>query len=201
MDTAQLGEMARAIFKKYLVVIVILLIGLIFLGYGLISAFGGQKTQSDITFDFPSQENTKATQSAMLVVDIEGAVEKPGVYEMPQNARVNDLLIISGGLLEEADKEWVEKHINLSAKLTDSFKLYIPKEGEVIISSLSNQEKAAIDINSASSSILDSLPGIGQVTAEKIIAERPYTTINELVEKKVITQKVFEKIKDRIGLQ
>jgi len=56
-----------------------------------------------------------------------------------------------------------------------------------------------ININTASSEDLDSLPGVGPVTADKIINGRPYQTINDLIDRKILTNKVFSQIKDKIS--
>lgn len=57
-----------------------------------------------------------------------------------------------------------------------------------------------IDINSATEKQLDALPGIGQVRGKGIVAGRPYAELTDLVSKKVLTQGVFDKLKDRIAL-
>ncbi|PIZ98145.1 MAG: transporter, partial [Candidatus Levybacteria bacterium CG_4_10_14_0_2_um_filter_35_8] len=78
----------------------------------------------------------------------------------------------------------------------------MPKFGESVQAAVSNSGIAgntgAINVNSASAQELDSLPGIGPVTAEKIISGRSYTSINDLLEKKVVSEKVFNQIKDKI---
>jgi competence protein ComEA len=58
-----------------------------------------------------------------------------------------------------------------------------------------------VDVNNASESELDSLPGVGPVTAAKIIENRPYQTIDELVVKKAVGDSLFGKIKDKITVQ
>lgn len=56
-----------------------------------------------------------------------------------------------------------------------------------------------ININDATLQSLDSLPGIGAVTAQKVITNRPYADIQELVTKKVVFQKVFDQIKNKMS--
>ena len=60
-----------------------------------------------------------------ITVEAAGEVEKPGVYEMTVDSRVNDLLTVAGGLSANADREWVAKNINLAQKITDGVKIYI----------------------------------------------------------------------------
>jgi competence protein ComEA len=136
-------------------------------------------------------------------VDLAGAVIKPGVYELPGDSRLKDLLTLAGGLGETADREWVEKNLNMAAKLTDAQKVYIPNQaevgestGEVAGKSSVNSDK--INLNTASASELDTLWGIGEVRAQGIIDNRPYASIEELLNKKIIPSNVYEAIKDKI---
>lgn len=189
-------------------------VGLIFLVSGLISLLGTSHSNNTSDFSDISQvkgdASASAQISAQIFIDIEGAVVSPGVYNLSQSARMRDLFIAAKGLSSDADRSWVEKHINLAAKLTDSEKVYIPRLGEnsssistytnSSFSNDSNQASGLIDINSATSNELDSLPGVGPVTAEKIISNRPYSSIQDLLDKKVVGQSEFEKIKDKITI-
>lgn len=149
-----------------------------------------------------------ATNSGTLVLEISGAVENPGVYKLPSGSRVNDLLVAAGGLSAISDRSWVDKNINKAAKLIDGQKVYIPKIDEVLGSSTSSENLSnssggvvlggLININSASQKDLESLVGIGPTYASNIIEQRPYSDITELVNKKIIPQKTFDKIKDKI---
>ncbi|MFH0942894.1 MAG: helix-hairpin-helix domain-containing protein [Candidatus Beckwithbacteria bacterium] len=140
-----------------------------------------------------------------LMVDISGAVEKPGVYELKPDARVNEVLIMAGGLGKEADRDWVSQNLNLAAKVVDGQKIYIPNINE------SNKEtprsglqgvslKELINVNTASMSELDTLWGVGEVTAKKIIDNRPYGSVEELLTKKVLKSNVYEAVKDKVAV-
>ena len=158
--------------------------------------------------DLVIQKASEAEElGSKLVADVAGAVMKPGVYELKGNARVNEALIAAGGLGEEADREWVEKNLNLAAKVTDGQKIYIPSEGET--------EKVAplqgkgttfvtrldlVNINTASSAELDTLWGVGEATAKKIIDSRPYGAVEELLTKKAVKNNVYEAIKDSVSV-
>ncbi len=140
-----------------------------------------------------------------IVVEISGMVENPGVYKLPTGSRINDLLIISGGLSENADRTWVDKTINKAAKLTDGQKVFIPKEGETLATQVSGSSEiipnsGLVNINSSDQKTLESLPGIGPTYAAKVIEHRPYSTTEELISKKVIPQKTFDSIKDKISV-
>ena len=115
-------------------------------------------------------------------------------------------MVASGGLTELADRNWIAKNLNLALKVTDSQKIYIPKVGDTASQTFlgtSDQIGSTdlININSASEAQLDKLPGIGPVTAAKIINNRPYSTIDQLLEKKAVSQKVFDQIKEKIIAQ
>ena len=132
---------------------------------------------------------------------------KPGVYELKGNARVNEALIAAGGLGEEADREWVEKNLNLAAKVTDGQKIYIPSEGETEkVAPLQGKGTTLmtrldlVNINTASSAELDTLWGVGEATAKKIIDSRPYGAVEELLTKKAVKNNVYEAIKDSVSV-
>lgn len=142
-------------------------------------------------------------EGGTIWVDLAGAVVKPGVYELPDGSRLKDLLTLAGGLAGEADRVWVEKNLNLAQKLVDSQKVYIPGQfdsggtsGEV--AGESTMVSGKININSASAAELDTLWGIGEARAKGIIDNRPYSSIDELLSKKIVPANVFEAIKDKI---
>lgn len=180
-------------------------LGMMFFVYGLIWFFSGSGSGSN---DMVYESASTATQSSELsgvsiAIDVEGAVVKPGVFKLTLDSRIQDALIAAGGLSGTADRTWVEKNINLAAKLTDGAKIYVPRTAETsmgitgsmnMMGSLGEQ----ININSASESELDSLSGIGPVTTKKIISGRPYSSIDDLLSKKIISSKVFSQIKEKI---
>ncbi|PIR78793.1 MAG: competence protein ComEA, partial [Candidatus Levybacteria bacterium CG10_big_fil_rev_8_21_14_0_10_36_30] len=135
--------------------------------------------------------------------------QKPGVFRLPPDARVQDALIAAGGISAQADRNFIEKSLNLAQKLTDGAKIYIPRQGEVATSTklttglsvdTSQSVRGQININSATLVQLDTLPGVGQVIGQKIIDNRPYSDISQLVSKKIVSQKTFDKLKDSIGI-
>lgn len=212
------------LFQKYLPLLkphalplIIGVAGLMFFGYGLIGLGEKKADKQDILFEAASDVNPTAAaaqtskspsispENREIVVDVAGAVMKPGVYKLKVDSRVQDALIAAGGMSEDADREKVAKSINLASKMVDGAKIYVPWQGEKIPDSqenvvLSAANEGLININDASQSELEELPGIGEVTAGKIINGRPYSDINQLLEKKVVGQSVFEKIKDKIEI-
>ncbi len=144
-------------------------------------------------------------ESATILVDVSGAVQSPGVYKLPMNARLGDALVKAGGLSSQADREWVGKTLNLAKEVKDGEKIYIPIlnsqiSNAQISNSMPDNNANLININTASEGELDGLNGIGAVRAKAIIAARPYTNIEELVSKAKIPESVYEKIKDSIAV-
>jgi len=189
--------------KKQLLSAVLFLLGFILLSVGLIYSFRSSNSgqvSKDISFEpagsSPENKNSKIT------VDVEGAVVSPGIYSLDSSSRIKDALIAAGGLASNADRDFVAKNLNLALKLADAAKIYIPKKGENLSANGTGSQTriSLININSASLSELDSLPGIGAVTAQKIIDGRPYQAVDELLSKKIVKSSVFEKIKDKISI-
>lgn len=188
INLAKLEDLVRF----YKVPLIFGLLGFLLLG-GAGFLWQSQNQSAKITF---TQE---ATESGKIKADIEGAIVKPGVYELPSGSRIQDLLIIAGGLAASADRDWISKNLNLAAKLTDGGKVYIPEIGEKADRSNTSNMPNIININTASAGELDRLSGIGPVTAQKIIDNRPYQTTEELLTRKIVGKSTFEKIKDKIS--
>lgn len=152
---------------------------------------------------------TNVLEGNEIVVEIAGEVTAPGVYKLPKNSRVDDLINASGGLTEGADKDYIAKSINRAQVLSDGQKVYLPNHSEVLSAKtgdpikidqpiLGFQNGSKIDINTASLAELDGLPGIGQIYGQNIIEHRPYSNIEEILTKGVLGKSVFEKIKNQI---
>lgn len=147
-----------------------------------------------------------ATSSAELMVEIAGAINKPGVYKLPINSRIDDLISAGGGLSSDADQEYVSKTINRAGVIKDGQKIYIPEINEVVqqtdvLSASDNPPSGGtININTASKSQLESLWGIGPVIAQNIIDQRPYSEISELLSRSIVKSNVYERIKEQISI-
>jgi len=209
-STGELFSKLQVFAKNNLIILVLGVLGLSLLIVGLIQLLG----QKPPEVNFSAAQDLKTTQttastSPKIAVDIEGAVQKPGVFRLPPDARVQDALIAAGGISAQADRNFIEKSLNLAQKLTDGAKIYIPRQGEVATSTklttglsvdTSQSVRGQININSATLVQLDTLPGVGQVIGQKIIDNRPYSDISQLVSKKIVSQKTFDKLKDSIGI-
>ena len=139
-----------------------------------------------------------------IVVQISGAVPRPGVYALPEGARVQDVISAAGGFLAEADKEF----INLAQLLEDGERIDIPYiEGfsAVIPTPEVNPITVSsdlININTAASFELEALPGIGPTLAGRIVAYRdangPFQSIEDIKDVSGIGDVLFERFKDMI---
>jgi len=183
-------------------------LGLVILGV-IFSFAKRDKRASDVEFlSTPVQEEEKKKINAEIVVDVAGAVEKPGIYRLKSDARINEAIEIAAGFSSQADQEWISQNLNLARKLSDGQKIYIPKKGEGTPSDKSSEVAGVfsnlININLASQSELETLSGIGSSFAQRIIEYRQknggFKTIEEIMAVPGIGKKTFEKIKEKISV-
>lgn len=200
MDTS-----AVFVWRVYKVPIVLGAVSLLCIALSIILFIKSYQSSTPITFS--SDTPTEATVAGSfaqntLMIDIEGAVEKPGVYQLPMGSRVEDAIAQAGGFSSDADMDMIAKVLNRAAKLSDGAKLFIPVFSQNSPQSLSapSSHSSLININSSSQSDLEALTGIGPATAKKIIAGRPYQTLEELVSKKAMSQSLMTKLKDQLTL-
>jgi competence protein ComEA len=185
---------------------------------------GGEKPESSLkTSDMIKAEYSAAKKegessdqvissqdSPFVMVDIKGAVQKPGVYQLPKDARVKDALAQAGGATKEADL----RQLNLASKLQDEMAVYIPAAGEEIppsspVSSISSSgtsnDQPLVNINTANTDELQTLNGIGPSKASAIVSYREenglFQTVEDLGQVSGIGEKSLEKIKAQITVQ
>jgi len=190
--------------------LILLLSGIILIGLGVFffkNGLGISETKVEVL-----NETTEAQETNEITVEVSGQVEKPGVYNLPNGSRIEDLIIISGGVSANADRLYLDKYLNRAAKLTDGQKLYIPSVNEQTLGASANKSggdqttsgafldnlSSLTNINTASLAELDKLPGIGPVYGQSIIDHRPYSNTQELVSRGAIKQNVYEKIKNLV---
>jgi competence protein ComEA len=148
-----------------------------------------------------------ADTSGTLVVDVEGGVARPGIVQLPNGSRVADAIAAAGGYSPLADLAAAATQINLASALHDGQQVLVPLQGSGGGGGGggggSGGGGGMVDLNSADADALDALPGIGPVTVQKIIAARadqPFSTLEELVERKVMTSSQLEGIRDLVTL-
>lgn len=135
---------------------------------------------------------------------IAGAIVSPGVYEIEDNTRIIDLIQKAGGYDKNADMTFVNSSLNLSKRVFNEDHLFIPYEGGSGYGSSENLEVSnnseKISLNNSSKEELDTLPGIGEVTVQKIVENRPYSKIEDLLNVEGIGDKKLNEIKELISI-
>lgn len=211
-DTDNLTKGWEGFLNKYKYPTLIFLLGALVVGVGVFFAKDASLGSSG-KIEVLDASDGATEQDSVIVVEISGEVVKPGVYRLPKNSRIEDLLVLSGGFSANSDRGLIEKSLNRAALLSDGQKIYIPAVGEQTLGATANFSGGSsgaggvggsgntgpININTASQNQLEELPGIGPVYAQNIIEHRPYSNIEELVSKGAIKQNVFEKIKDGVS--
>ncbi len=154
------------------------------------------------------------TTAAALVVHAAGAVASPGVHRVPNGARVADVLDAAGGVTPDADLD----RVNLAAPLADGQRLYVPRLGEAAIPVPIGPSEGTggpgvegdgtpaaagpVDLNRATESELDVLPGVGPATAAAIVAHRgangPFSRVDDLLEVRGIGPAKLEALRDLV---
>lgn len=185
-----------------------------------------QPAKSDQTglTDFPQTEQTSSSQEqteetnteaseefSQLVVDVKGAVVKPGLYTLEADARVNDAVEAAGGLTSQADP----KSINLAQKLSDEAVVYVASKDENISvvartttsSAMSQDEKntTLVNLNTATEADLQTISGIGAKRATDIIAYREanggFKSVDDLNNVSGIGDKTMESIRPYVTVE
>jgi competence protein ComEA len=166
----------------------------------------GERTPEIETPETGSKPDSTPT-AAYAIVYISGAVHQPDVYQVPVAARVKDVVLAAGGLTEDA----VIDDINLAEHVADAQHIHIRRQGESPPSPASPTDNAAegakdgpLNLNTASAADLDSLPGIGQSIAERIVEYRttngPFQSIEDLQKVKGIGPALFAKLAPLIAV-
>jgi competence protein ComEA len=151
----------------------------------------------------PGLSAIQADSPGEVVVEVEGAVARPGVYRLLTGSRVADAIAAAGGYSPRVDAASAERDVNLAAILADGERIVVPSR-DASPGGPSPPSGAAgfVDLNRATQAELEALPGVGPVTAAKIIAareERPLRSIHELIERKVVGKATFEKIRHLVS--
>ena len=188
----------RKTLVKSLSIIIILLLALILRVHN--------SNQSDISVE--AATDAPETESDELFVDIGGAVHRPGVYKVANGTRLYEVIELAGGLRSDADTD----SVNQAAFVKDGVKFIIPiyteqsednsgATQELIIPQSASDISGTVNINTADKDTLKTLPGIGDVIADRIIEYRSlnrFQTKEDLMNVKGIGNSIFDKLKDKI---
>jgi competence protein ComEA len=154
----------------------------------------------------------------VLVVEIGGAIENPGVFRLPPGSRIGDLVKAGGGYGPRVDADRAGRELNLAAQLHDGDQVRVPSRDDLTAAAAQpggaaqapagtgsgGGAGAPVDLNHATTAELDALPGIGPVTAAKIIAsrdERPFAAVGDLRTRKLVGEKTFANLKDLVAVR
>ena len=178
-----------------------------------------EEEKEETVEELPKEE--KKEEVSTVIVDIKGNVNNPGVYEVENGKRINDVINMAGGLTIDADTS----NINLAKIVKDEMTIIIYSKEEVLekyksevcicdcpyitndacIEDIPNEEESTsnlVNINTASVDELMTLPGLGEAKAKSIIEYRTkngnFTSIESIKEVSGIGEAIFEKIKDYI---
>jgi competence protein ComEA len=144
---------------------------------------------------------------ADLVVDVQGAVVRPGIVHLPAGARVADAIAAAGGYGPRVAADRVGQALNLAALVKDGDKVFVPSRDDRTSSGSGSGGGSTtggsgpVDLNRATVAELDALPGIGPVTAAKIIAardEQAFGSVDDLRTRKILGAATFDKVKNLV---
>lgn len=206
--------------NKKIIFIIIIISGII---YGIFNYFTQNKNKEnlenisqDIIINNQTENTTEENNNQeKIVIHITGAICNEGIYELEENSRIADAVKMAGGLKEDADL----KQINLAYVLEDGIKINIPSKNESTnepsnnaesyitkenLNSFNNAKTSKVNINSATQTELETLPGIGPSTALKIINYRKekgkFNKIEDIKNVNGIGESKFNKIKEFIKI-
>jgi competence protein ComEA len=160
--------------------IALALVALFVVGGRLLAHHGGGAAEPEHTFATPT---AAAPATARLVVDVVGAVRRPGLYRLQTGARIADALGRAGGTTPKADLE----QVNLAAPVADGEQVVVPRKtagGVSVAGARGASPNRPVQLSTATVEQLDALPGIGPVTAQKIVDYRTehgaFSSVEEL---------------------
>ena len=134
----------------------------------------------------------------VIVVDVAGAVAHPGVYRLAAGSRIHDALVAAGGMTDEADPA----ALNKAAPVRDGQRIYVPRPSETVpAGSAGSDAQLKLDLNHATATELEALPGIGPTTAARIVRSRaghPFARIEELQTRGLVSARVFADVKEMV---
>ncbi|MBA4600789.1 helix-hairpin-helix domain-containing protein [Thermoactinomyces mirandus] len=155
------------------------------------------------------EQSSSFGEEKWVVVDVKGAVRKPGIYRLDRNSRVHDAIGMAGGTLPQADL----MRVNLAERLSDGKVVYVAKKGEEVNGSAwtgqsipadGSEKTGKININTATAEELEQLDGIGPKKAQAIMRYReengPFSSVDEIAKVPGIGEKMLDQFRDQIIL-
>ncbi len=133
--------------------------------------FGGGGAAASAVAPVRPARAARPAAAKLLVIDVAGAVRRPGLYKLPAGSRVDAAIAAAGGATRKAQTDAV----NLAAPVADGEQIVVPARapaGAAVAAAAGSSPSAPVDLNSATLEQLEALPGIGPVTAQKILDYR-----------------------------
>ena len=202
--------------KQRKIVIIICILVIILIGWKIYDSSNFETEEENPVLDSSTQESKTEDEEELVIVHVTGEVKKPGVVRVKEGSRVEDIVKAAGGLTENADIS----NINLAYVVEDGTKIRIPstddeKQEEYITQSIgegiimqeesNNSRSSIVNINTASETELEELPGIGASIAGRIIEYRnkngKFKSIEDIKNVTGIGDSKFEKIKESIRVK
>jgi competence protein ComEA len=184
------------------------------LGAAVVIASGGLPGEGDDAVGGVSvAASSGEPATGEVVVDVGGAVSSPGVYRLPAGSRVGDAVAAAGGFGPRVDAARAAVELNLAALLEDGAHLVVPSRDDATANpgpagvggppggGSDGPAGGLVDLNSATQAELEALPGIGPVTATKIIESRTaerFVSVDDLRTRKLVGAKTFETLRDLV---
>ena len=177
-------------------------------GFAVVQPGGAEQAAGDGDAEAAADAGASQAAPAPLRVHVGGAVAAPGVYDLAEGARVLDAVEAAGGFAEGAARD----ALNLARAVSDGEQVVVPSEADIAAQEAASAGAGAsapagsasgkVNINTASATQLDTLPGVGASTAEKIVADReangPFKTVEDLKRVSGIGDKKFAALADAI---
>jgi competence protein ComEA len=165
MDVRMSALSRRQLFGAVAAVAVLLLLAM--------RHFGGGGSPASAVAPLPAPVRSRPAAAKLLVVDVAGAVRHAGLYRLRSGSRVDDAIAAAGGATGKAQLD----SVNLAAPVADGEQIVVPGRGAGSVAATSaaaagSSPSAPLDLNSATLEQLENLPGIGPVTAQKILDYR-----------------------------
>lgn len=173
-------------------------------GYGAYSLWGHQP----LTILEPHNigRETQEVSAKFFSVELGGAVVSPGVYQVEEGARWQEVLLMANGFQDSADKKYVHQQLNLARKVTDQDKLYVPFASESahisqnVMSQSSETQVNVLRVNATTESEWDAIAGIGPARVASILAGVPYKDEADFLARSGITSSVYKEMEKKYSL-